>query len=218
MANPPYSQPQDTKIELLHVAVNHRKNDFITRVLDKLCLPLPLGRDEADGSGGDVEEKTYNYHMLDRAILFATLNDDPDSLEDILKWGDDKQKGGRGEDGVGHYSPILYACLMDFTRCINILYRHGYRVTLPKEEKKIIDKILATNDAVENEYNFYMKLFAGDRHVSQFYSLTPWKEERKLETDPVERLLSIKAYANPHYIATEFMENCENKLIVIFHK
>ena len=164
-----------------------------------------------------MDERIYNNHMLDRAILFATLNDDPDSLEDILKWGDDKRDrfpfSGRQEDGVDHYSPILYACLMDYTRCIDTLYKHGYKVSLPKEEKKIIDNILATNDAVENEYNFYMKLFAGDRHVSQFYNLTPWKEEKKSETDPVERLLSIKAYANPHYIAREFMDNCENKLI-----
>ena len=81
------------------------------------------------------------------------------------------------------------------------------------EEDSIIQQILTTNDAVENEYNFYMKLYSGDRHVDQFYQLIRRKKKMKSETDPVERLLSIKAYANPHYIATEFMENCEHKAV-----
>ena len=199
---------QDIKIELLHVSVNHRKNDFIARVLDKLCSPPPGQTDETDGN--DVRASD----MLDRAILFATLNDDPESLEDILKWGEGKfPSRRRREDCEGNHSPILYACLKDYTRCITILYSYGYRVSLPEEEANIISKILATNDAVENEYNFYMKLYAGERHVDQFYQLIGRKKKMKSETDPVERLLSIKAFANPHYIATEFMGNCDHKAV-----
>ena len=211
LTGPPYFPWQDIKIELLHVSVNYRKNDFITRVLDKLCFPLPGSADETDG----VDSVLQAYDMLDRAILFATLNDDPESLEDILKWGLENKFpfSRRRDDFVANYSPILYACLKDYTRCITILYNYGYRVNLPEEEDSIIQQILTTNDAVENEYNFYMKLYSGDRHVDQFYQLIRRKKKMKSETDPVERLLSIKAYANPHYIATEFMENCEHKAV-----
>ena len=201
---------QDIKIELLHVSVNYRKNDFITRVLDKLCFPLPGSADETDG----VDSVLQAYDMLDRAILFATLNDDPESLEDILKWGEGNfPSRRRREDCEGNYSPILYACLKDYTRCITILYNYDYRVSLPDEEANIIRQILTTNDAVENEFNFYMKLYAGERHVDQFYKLIGRKKKIKSETDPVERLLSIKAFANPHYIATEFMGNCDHKAV-----
>ena len=199
---------QETKIELLHVAVNHRKNDFITRVLDKLCF---LPADETDGI--DVVGKSRD--MLERAILFATLNDDSESLEDILKWGVENKfpSSWRREDRVCNYSPILYACLKDYTRCITILYNYGYRVNLPEEEANIVNNILSTNDAVENEHNFYMKLYSGDRHIDQFYHLIRRKKKRNSETDPVERLLSIKAFANPHYIATDFMEHCDHKAL-----
>ena len=209
-----YFHPQETKIELLHVAVNSRKNDFITRVLDKLCQPLPEQTDETDGRDVDVVPRSS--HMLDRAIFFATLNDDPESLEEILEWRDNNNFPTSGERCVGSYSPILYACLKDYTRCITILYKAEYRVSLPDEEADIITNILATNDAVENEYNFYTTLYSGDRHVNQFDSLIQRKRHKKKtksDTDPVERLLSIKAYANPHYITTEFMWHHEHKAI-----
>ena len=209
-----YFHPQETKIELLHVAVNSRKNDFITRVLDKLCQPLPEQTDETDGRDVDVVPRSS--HMLDRAIFFATLNDDPESLEEILEWRDNNNFPTSGERCVGSYSPILYACLKDYTRCISILYSYKYRVSLPEEEAKIIKQILATNDAVENEYNFYTTLYSGDRHVNQFDSLIRRKSQKKKtqsKTDPVERLLSIKAYANPHYITTELMWHHEHNAI-----
>ena len=180
-------------------------------MLDKLCFPLPAPTDETD----NVDVVVQACDMLDRAILFATLNDDFESLEDILKWGvDNKFPFSLSREAcVGNYTPILYACLKDYNRCISILYSYGYRVNLPEEEANIINKILTTNDAVENEYNFYMKLYSGDRHIDQFYNLIRRKKKMKSETDPLEILLSIKAFANPHYIATEFMSNCEHKAV-----
>ena len=193
------------------MAVNQRKSDLITRVLDKLCLPRPALTEESGG----VDVEVTASRILDKAILFATLNDDPESLEDILKWAMRKKIpfSRRRQDCVGLYSPILYACLKDYTRCISILYSYGYRVILPEEEANIIQKILATNNAVENEYNLYMRLHSGDRHVGQFYQMIRKEKKLNLETDPVERLLSIKAFASPHYIATVFMQQCEHQVV-----
>ena len=50
-----------------------------------------------------------------------------------------------------------------------------------------------------------MKLWAGDRHIDKVYDCLGKEKNLGSETDPVERLLSIKAFANPHYLATEFM-------------
>ena len=191
------------------MAVNNRKNDFIVRVLKEFCFHAES--DQTDG----LDLNLAGRDMLERAILFATLNDDAETLEDILKWGQESQFLDNinlcEEEGVGKHSPILYACLKDYVKCINVLYRYGYRVNLPEEEETIIQEVLRTNNAVENDYHFYMKLWAGDRHVDQVYYLLKKKKKLGSKKDPVERLLSIKAFANPHYIATEFMENCEHK-------
>merc|ERR1711936_1212880 len=160
---------EEIKIELLHVAVNNRKNDFIVRVLKEFCFHAES--DQTDG----LDLNLAGRDMLERAILFATLNDDAETLEDILKWGQESQFLHNinlcEEEGVGKHSPILYACLKDYVKCINVLYRYGYRVNLPEEEETIIQEVLRTNNAVENDYHFYMKLWAGDRHVDQVYYL-----------------------------------------------
>ena len=194
------------------MAVNNRKNDFIVRVLQQFCLH-PQGGDTVDQTDS-LESNLAGRRMLERAILFATLNDDAETLEDVLKWGQESNFLGQvilsEETGVGKHSPILYACLKGYVKCITVLYRHGYRVCLPEEEEKIVQDILRANNALENDYHFYMKLWAGDRHIDPVYYFI--KKENKLgsQTDPVERLLSIKAFSNPHYLVTEFMENCEH--------
>ena len=68
--------------ELLHLAVNNRKNEFVRSVLKILCL-TPL--DTTDGSS-DEQISDDGKKMVEKAVLFATLNDDPDTLEEILKF------------------------------------------------------------------------------------------------------------------------------------
>ena len=188
-------------MELLYVAIDNRKNDFIVRVLQKFCYRP--GQEESSNLAGR--------EMLERAILFATLNDDVETLEVVLKWG--KENGFLDDDillfeeqGLEKLSPILYACLKDYNKCITVLYKQGYRVRLPEEEEKTIKNVLQNNNASENDYHFYMKLWAGDRHIDQMYECLGKNRNPDSQSDPVERLLCIKAFANPHYLATEFMD------------
>ena len=74
-----------------------------------------------------------------------------------------------------------------------------------------MEKVLQDNDVVSNDYHFYMKFWVGERHVQQFYRLScinliKTSKRKSSYTDPVERFLKIKAFSNPHYIATEFIE------------
>ena len=142
-------------MELLHVAINNRKNDFILRVLQEFCFNQPT----------PYQPEAVN--MLERAILFATLNDDPETLEVILKWAKEHNvvSNCNSESGLTH-SPIMYACLKDYVQCVTLLYRYGYRVSLPEVEEKIILEVLRTNDAVENDHYFYMEFYNLLREVS----------------------------------------------------
>ena len=74
------------KSELLHLAVNNRKNDFVQRVLTVLCPPRP----PTEATDGGKLEDQDGKKMLEKAVLFATLNNDPETLEEILKYGKDK--------------------------------------------------------------------------------------------------------------------------------
>ena len=90
---------------MLHLAVNNRKNDFVQRVLTVLC-PEP-STDATDGV--QVEGKK----MLEKAVLFATLNDDPDTLEEILKFAKENQipLSWPEDECYDKHCPVLYACL-----------------------------------------------------------------------------------------------------------
>ena len=98
---------KELKSELLHLAVNNRKNDFVQRVLTVLC-PEP-STDATDGGKLDQDVKK----MLEKAVLFATLNDDPETLEEILKYGKSKNipLGWPEEECSDKHCPVLYACL-----------------------------------------------------------------------------------------------------------
>ena len=55
--------------------------------------------------------------------------------------------------------------LRNYSRCITLLCRFGYRIRLPAEDKEIIEKMLKDNDVVSNDCHFYMKFWLGERHV-----------------------------------------------------
>ena len=150
-------------------------------------------------------------HMLERAILFATVNDDSNTLADILHWSEDNDIS-RDENFCDKLSPILYASLRDYDKCVTVLYKYGYRLKLPIEDERIINDVLMRDDAVTNDHSLFSQLRSGDKHIKSFYRCLKKRTDVCLsDTDPVERLLHIKAFANPHYVATEFMEKCEGK-------
>ena len=81
--------------------------------------------------------------MFGKAVLFATLNDDGETLEgrtdkiedlgsflltlikEILKWGDARRflidLNTKSTEATP--CPMLYACLKNYSQCIKILYR-----------------------------------------------------------------------------------------------
>ena len=63
---------QIVRMELLHLAINGRKNSFIKKVLETLC------------SYSNEEEKMRAKCTLEKGVLYVTLNDDPETLEEIL--------------------------------------------------------------------------------------------------------------------------------------
>ena len=99
---------KEVKSELLHLAVNNRKNDFVQRVLTVLCPPPP-----SDATDGAKLEDQEGKKMLEKAVLFATLNNDPETLEEILKYGKYKNipLSWPEEECYDKHSPVLYACL-----------------------------------------------------------------------------------------------------------
>ena len=92
-----------------------------------------------------------------------------------------------------------------------IPHRYGYRVKLPEEEDIIIKEILTSSGTVVNDYDLFMKLWAGDKYIDHFLRVIQNNKYKGSETDPVERLLRVKAFASPTYIATEFMVKCEDE-------
>ena len=119
------------------------------------------------------------------------------------------------------HCPLEYACLRNHKRCINVLCKHDYRVELYEEDNNIIEAVLKEPDSARNDYHFYRKFLVGDRHVAQFYQLKSFlsfffklitsRQRKKDNTDPVERFIRFKAFANPHYIASHFVEKCKKE-------
>ena len=55
--------------------------------------------------------------LLEKAVLLVTLNDDPESLEEILKWAlAEGFKLSREDDDVDKHCPVLLACHENYTR------------------------------------------------------------------------------------------------------
>lgn len=147
--------------------------------------------------------------------MFATLNDDPDTLAHILQWGKEHGNSLGSLLRDQECCPLEYACLRNHNRCINILCKYEYEIELHEEDKNIIEKVLKEPDSARNDYHFYRKFLVGDRHVDQFYQgacflkLIRSRKRKEVDADPVERFIKFKAFANPHYIASHFVEKCK---------
>merc|ERR1711936_603274 len=107
---------QDAKGVLLHIAVNSRKNKVIRKVLQRLCCPLT---GDGDISCGD------EVPTLEKAVFFATFNDDSETLEEILRWANVNQFSlSRMER---EHCPLVFSCLRNYARCIDVFCKHGYQ-------------------------------------------------------------------------------------------
>ena len=182
------------RIALLHFAVNGRKKSLIKRVLEELCF----------SNGTDGEKAKC---LLEKGVLLVTLNDDPETLEDVLNWAVDRgfRLSWEQEECIDKHCPVLLACHQNYIRCISVLYKFGYQILLPDEDRDTIRTILETENAVINDWYFYYTLYFGNDAVRQ-RGMRLHANTLDL-IDPIERFLKFKAVANPHYILTEFLEN-----------
>ena len=90
-------------------------------------------------------------------------------------------------------NPILICSLERYTKCVDILYRHGYRVKLLHEDEENIKGILHLNSDRKTKKKMLKQL------------------DKKIKDDPVSRCLKLQAHASPDYIAAAF-EDCERRL------
>ena len=98
--------------------------------------------------------------LLSASILRATITDDWDLLQDIASWLEENKVPA--VQYLGTNTPMLYACLRNFTKCITVLYTLGYRVSLAKEDEENINKIMMGTDSEKgSHYSWekYQRLF-----------------------------------------------------------
>ena len=129
------------------------------------------------------------------------MNDDPETLEAILEWGNLKHQKAPEEDSEKTKNlncPILVSSLENFRQCCRLLYKFGYRITLPDDDATRIEAVLTTEVSIKNICDSFMSLtIPNKRKISR----------ETINFDPVERFMRFKAWANPEYISIEFLEN-----------
>ena len=94
--------------------------------------------------------------------MFATINDDPESLENILTWGSAfKDMSNDTSVNIQTKCPLLLATLSDFTVCVKLLYRFGYRITLQHEDENRLKEMLKMSHTLSNDLHWYFSLLWG---------------------------------------------------------
>ena len=158
------------------------------------------------------------------AVASATSNNDPETLEALVKW---KNKGSlspptRELTGcTSTCSPMFLACTQEYNQCIDPLYALGYRINLPKDVKRIINQIMKL-DSISNKIQFWWYMVKGSEDPHEFDdegNQLAIKEEGlkrnpknifdNRDQDSVERSLLLKAYSNPHYLAACYKFNSD---------
>ena len=82
--------------------------------------------------------------MLQKSILIATLNDDPETLKEILSWGKENAMCNESPNQVEE-NPILLSSLEGYTKCMRCLYKAGFRIKLFEEDWR------GVNDQTKND-------------------------------------------------------------------
>ena len=180
-------------------------------------------------TGSCCEEK-----YLRKAVLFATSEDDPETLEALKVWALDNDKIEM-LDELNCYCPMMVACIevtvsnfhlsviinnmffQGYSRCIQILYAMNYRVPIAQEYADKISQIMSMKAITNNLHFYYILIFKGNRHIRMNkspdkedipISVIGAKKKRReifyLGEDPVTKFVRLKAYSNPHYLVTEF--------------
>ena len=77
------------------------------------------------------------------AVLELTIQNDPETLQTILKWGATVGMTPEIGEDTSHerHNPMLIACQQNFKRCMDHLYQHGYRMKIIDNECKEEDQV-----------------------------------------------------------------------------
>jgi len=222
---------------MLNIALETRKNELIIDVmqeaLHKRNIESNSNTDQTDSS----LQPNCSPDVFQNSVMILTLNDDPESLKAVLQWGGNNVQlsienalevgENINKQRKGANCPILVASLQNFTQCMKELYKFGYRIGLPDEDKKAIEKVLNMKHALTSDLHFYFSLKSKNADEIEDLSETfgcatsgkstfftgPIKEKvikvskDSLVFDPVERFLRFKACADPGYLSVDFIEN-----------
>eukprot|EP00092_Neocalanus_flemingeri_P100835 GFUD01128833.1.p1 GENE.GFUD01128833.1~~GFUD01128833.1.p1 ORF type:complete len:954 (-),score=174.91 GFUD01128833.1:65-2926(-) len=225
----------DVKEELIRKIVNSRNNFAVTQLIEIMAEFLtPL--DTVDGGTNGTDNNfnkprlKQNIKVLRSAIIHATLNDDPETLEAILEVGEKSSKEcfkklihnqGLSDENekTSRMNPMIIACVQDFCRCVKLLYRNGFLVDLCKEDLKQIEYLITMDHVVANDWHLYYSLYLGSKHINIEAELgtktmkrqTSFKKKLHQYVDPVDRYLKFLAFSSPIYISVTFVETeCTN--------
>ena len=129
------------------------------------------------------------------AVLRLTINNDHNTLKEVLDWGKAKGIEVRWEDDVvekksckGDENPVMIASLHSYQLCTKLLYDYGYRIPQVR-----CDRV-----------NHYMVSDVDQEEVRQRRIL-----EEPGEDDQVEKFQNFKAYSRPHYLSLLFKEDAD---------
>ena len=152
--------------------------------------------------------------MPQKSILIATLNDDPETLKEILNWGKRNNMKNESPNQIDA-NPILLASLEGYVKCMKHLFRSGFRIQLVEEDwRRVKDqtkenrmKFLKLQSCAEAQMTSENSVERKCIFTSFAKSVTGLvvKEEKCNEEDPVNRYLRFKAYANQDYLSLELV-------------
>ena len=163
------NQSKGVKVEGLRLFVSRRKNSSIINCIDDISDKFnelnennpSLSGDEVDGDDDDEDGQLSCNKIFKSgsafsvAVLFATLNDDSETLNALLEWWKKKKEE---ENEPPNNCALVFACLENYVQCIKPLYRMNYRIDLHPEDEADVDQILHMK-AMCNEADFWYYLY-----------------------------------------------------------
>ena len=162
--------------------------------------------------------------MLQKSILIATLNDDPETLKEILSWGKENAMCNESPNQVEE-NPILLSSLEGYTKCMRSLYKAGFRIKLFEEDWRGVNdqtkndqmKLISLhNTETKEENNAERKTFV-QKIIQSLACLVfknvQGKKETRSNRDPVNRYLLFKAFANQDYLSLQLIYKKEETRI-----
>ena len=154
--------------------------------------------------------------MPQKSILIATLNDDPETLKEILIWGKRNDMKNESPNQIDA-NPVLLASLEGYVKCMKHLFRSGFRIQLVEEDWRGVKeqtkknslkfvKLQSCPEAQINSENSVENHCIFRNFAKSVAGLVVFVKEGSCnEKDPVNRYLRFKAYANQDYLSLELI-------------